>query len=191
VERWRVKQGVGSITRHIRGRPYVCRSGDEFEARLDEVKGYKDKLEHIETMPPGPGEAKPFTCDDRPDGYVDVYAGGMRLNDKPLTAGDAGALTTNIRSVNWVPPLLWPGRTAVILGGGPSLSDVDHSLWQAGNGNWYSGNPDPAPEDRFSRRFRPGIESTVEPLRQAGVEIINATPGSKLDLPTDTPENVL
>jgi len=59
------------------------------------------------------------------------------------------------------------------------------------NGNWYSGNPDPADEKRFASRFRPGIESTLEPLREASVELVNATPGSVLDLPTTTPEEAL
>lgn len=57
-------------------------------------------------------------------------------------------------------------------------------------GNWYD-NPRAANEQAFANRFRPGIESTLEPLRRAGVDLINATPGSALDLPTATPEDVL
>lgn len=198
----------------------------------------------------------------------------------------------------WKPPVIWPGQTVVILGGGPSLNDVRHSLWRGryrcvatntgyrlapdvvffqdgafwyaqahgreiergfsglvvstdpgmrkqprvkavdrdrsrrkhglphadgtfpqitnaghgaiclayllgasrivmvgfdgrANGNWYDGNPTPAEEATFERRFRPGIESTLEPLRTEGVELVNATPGSALELPTCTPEEAL
>lgn len=198
----------------------------------------------------------------------------------------------------WKPPVIWPGQTVVVLGGGPGLNAVDHALWRGryrcvatntgyrlgpdavffqdgefwskqghgveiqrgfsglvastdpgmhkqtrvraltrdrsrrkeglplpdgtmpqitnaghgaiclaymlgaarivllgydgrANGNWYDGNPNPADESTFERRFRPGIESTLEPLREAGVELVNATPGSGLDLPTATPEEAL
>lgn len=55
------------------------------------------------------------------------------------------------------------------------------------NGNWYH-NPQPAGEKTFASRFRPGIESTLKPLREQGIELVNATPDSALDLPTSTPE---
>jgi len=299
VERWRVKHNVGPITRHEPGgRACTLKPGDRFSARIDEVRGYRDKLEHVEALEPEPGEAQPFRRVDHPDGGIDVYAGDSRLNDVPLTPGNAESLTTHARSTNWVPPAMLLGATVVILGGGPSLNDVNHDLWRGryrciginngyvfnpdalffqdfgfwhkqdhatpirrqfnglvvttspqmrdeprvhvversryrqkfglpdrhgafpqitnaghgaiclaymlgaakivllgfdgtGNGNWYESNPDPADEDRFSRRFRPGIESTLGPLRNEGVELINATPGSALQLPTTTPESIL
>lgn len=199
----------------------------------------------------------------------------------------------------WTPVRLWPGATVVVLGGGPSLNDVDHGLWRGryrsvginaayrlgpdvvfvqdaeffaedkqghlpvirrqysglvvttspqyrneprvkfverdrqrkhgivderglwpqitnaghgaiclahvlgaqrivllgfdgrANGNWRDDNPKPASQDMFDNRFRPGIESTAEPLRRCGVDLVNATPGSALCLPTHHPEDVL
>lgn len=58
------------------------------------------------------------------------------------------------------------------------------------NGNWYH-NPKPAAEKTFISRFRPGIESTLKPLREQGVELVNATPGSSLELPISDPETEL
>lgn len=57
-------------------------------------------------------------------------------------------------------------------------------------GNWYA-NPKQATQQTFDTRFRPAIESCVEPLRHAGVDLVNVTPDSALDVPNHPAEDVL
>lgn len=46
--------------------------------------------------------------------------------------------------------------------------------------NWHSDHTKPVPDDIYQKRFIPALRSTVKPLRERGVEVINACPDSAL-----------
>lgn len=53
--------------------------------------------------------------------------------------------------------------------------------------NWHEWSPKEPPKDVYEEGFVSVLESTVEPLEELGVEVVNATPRTNLDLwPTVT-----
>lgn len=61
-----------------------------------------------------------------------------------------------------------------------------------GGGQWHDRHLKPTDQNRYRTRFIPTIEKMAGPLRAAGVEVLNATPGSALTcFPMTTLEEIM
>ena len=62
--------------------------------------------------------------------HVRNQATGKRLTEKTITRAQADQLDTLTEQGYWIPPTVWTGGTVFIVGGGPSVKDLDLSFME-------------------------------------------------------------